>query len=85
MVCSGRCGGVRFGRPVPMLALVLTAQDVWWGLSRRLIPRRGRDGRLARVIGSASQACLRSCGPGMFRTEFGGSGFLGFERRGFDG
>ena len=51
MLGSGRCG-VRFGRPVPMLALVLTAQDVWWGLSRRLIPRRGRDGCLARSLGA---------------------------------
>ena len=24
-----------------MLALAVAAQDVWWGLSRRLIPRRG--------------------------------------------
>lgn len=33
--------GVRLWRPVPMLALVVTALDVWLGLSRRLIPRRG--------------------------------------------
>ncbi len=31
---------VRLWRPVPMLALVVTALDAWYGLSRRLNPRR---------------------------------------------
>jgi hypothetical protein len=48
---GGRAGRVREGWPEPISARAGAAQEVWLGLSRRLIPRPGQD-RLPGALGA---------------------------------